>query len=344
MTAYSFLKDHAGHAQPGHPERPARLDAVRAAIDADPLLAGLPRLAGLPADRGALERVHAPDYLDLVEAFCERGGGDLDIDTYATPASWRVVRQSVGNLLALVDGVCRGELASGFAIARPPGHHARPMQAMGFCLLSNAAVAARHAQAARGAGRVLIVDLDVHHGNGTQEAFYDDPSVLVVSAHQADIFPGTGHLGETGAGPGEGATVNLPVPGGTGDEVVPFLRDVLAPLAARFAPDLVLCSFGADPHRLDPLGGLAMSVAGLADAVGVVQEVAEQCADGRLVVTLEGGYHPDVLAASVAALLHRLADPTAAVADPFGPTAHPPQDLAPLAEAVRQLHGLPAGC
>lgn len=340
MTAYSFLDDHAGHAQPGHPERPARLDAVRAAIEAAPALSALPRLSGLPAGRETLERVHPPAYLDLIEAYCAQGGGDLDIDTYATAASWRVCRQSVGNLLALTDAVCAGELTNAFAIARPPGHHARPMHAMGFCQLANASIATRHVQAAHAAERVMIVDLDAHHGNGAQEIFYADPSVLVVSMHQADIFPGTGFLEEVGEGRGKGATVNLPLPGGTGDEAVDLLRAVLPPLAARFLPDLVLCSFGADPHRLDPLAGLAMSVAGLADAVGVVQEVADASAGGRLVVTLEGGYHPPTLAASVAAVLHRLLDPTAAVADPFGPTAHPPQDLAPLVDAVRQRHGL----
>jgi acetoin utilization deacetylase AcuC-like enzyme len=342
VTATTFLDEHARHAQPGHPERPARLEAVRAAVEADPLLAGLPRLDAPPARRSALERIHFPEYLDLVEAFCEQGGGDLDIDTYATPASFDVARQSVGNLLALVDAVMTGEAGNAFAIARPPGHHARPAQAMGFCLLANAALAARHAQMAHGADRVLIVDLDVHHGNGTQECFYDDPSVLVVSAHQDTIYPGTGRLGETGAEAGEGFTVNLPIPAGAGDEVAGLYRGVLPPLAARFRPDLVVLSFGADPHRLDPLAGLNLSVAGLAEAAGVVQEIAEAEAGGRLVVTLEGGYLPDVLAASVAAVLRRLTDPTAAIDDPFGPTSRPPVDLAPLAAAVRQLHRLGA--
>ena len=340
MTATTFLDGHAAHAEPGHPERPARLEAVRRAIEADPALAALPHLGARPASRTALERVHDPAYLDVLEAFCARGGGALDVDTYATRASFEVACQSVGNLLALVDGVMSGSYSNGFAIARPPGHHARPMQAMGFCLLANASVAARHAQAAHGAERVMIVDLDVHHGNGTQEALYDDPSVLFMSSHQAEIFPGTGHLGETGAGAGEGATVNLPLPAGTSDELAGLYRAVLPALAARFRPDLVLLSFGADAHRLDPLAGLLLSVAGLAEAAGVVQEVAEAHAGGRLVVTLEGGYHPDVLAASVAAVLRRLSDPMAEIVDPFGPTARAGRDLAPLAEAVRQLHGL----
>ena len=340
MTAVSFLEGHALHAQPGHPERPARLEAVRAEIVADPVLASLPRHRPAPAPRDALERVHLPDYLDLIETFCERGGGALDVDTYATTASYDVARRACGGVLAMVDAVLAGGAANGFAIGRPPGHHARPAQAMGFCLLSNAAVAARYAQAAHGADRVLVVDLDVHHGNGTQEALYDDPSVLFVSSHQGDVYPGTGSLRETGTGPGEGFTVNLPLPAGTGDELADLYRAVLPSLAARFRPDLVVLSFGADAHRLDPLAGLGLSVAGLAEAAGVVQEVADTHADGRLVVTLEGGYHVDVLAAAVAAVLRRLVDPTAPIDDPFGPTVRPARDLGPLAEAVRQLHRL----
>ncbi len=340
MTAIALLADDARHAQPGHPERPARLAAIRDAIDADPVLAALPRRTGGPASRRALERIHDPAYLDLVETFCDRGGGDLDVDTYATPDSFQVAAEACGNLLALVDAVCRGEAANGFALGRPPGHHARPAQAMGFCLVANAAVAARHAQAEHRADRVLIVDLDVHHGNGTQEAFHDDPSVLVVSTHQAGVYPATGAFGDVGVGAGAGFTVNLPVPAETGDELAGLVRAVVPPLADRFRPDLVLLSFGADAHRLDPLAGLAMSVAGLARAAGVVQEIADAHAGGRLVATLEGGYHPEALAASVAAVLHRLVDPTAPIDDPFGPTARPHRDLGPLVEAARQLHGL----
>ncbi len=339
MTAISVHHDDARHAQPGHPERPARLAAIRHAL-AGAGLAGLARVAGEPAPRGALERVHGPAYLDLLETFCERGGGDLDIDTYATPASLDVARQSCGDLLAVVDAVMTRKAANGLALGRPPGHHVRPLVAMGFGLLSNAAVAARHAQAAHGAERVMIVDLDAHHGNGTEEAFADDPSVLFVSSHQADIYPATGALADVGAGAGEGFTVNLPVPAGTGDELAGLYREVLPPLAARFRPDVVLLSLGTDAHRLDPLANLSLSVTGLVEAVSVVHEIAHDAAGGRLVGTLEGGYHVDALAATVVAVLRRLQDPAAEITDPFGPTSRPAHDLAPLAEAVRQLHGL----
>jgi len=213
------------------------------------------------------------------------------------------------------------------------------MQAMGFCLLSNVAVAARHAQAA-GAERVLILDMDVHHGNGTQEAFYDDPSVLFISSQQADIFPGTGQVHEIGAGAGTGFTVNVPVPAQTGDELVPALRQLVLPLATRFEPDVVFVSAGYDAHRLDPLGGLALSVEGLVGLIQIAQEVAGQHASGRLVATLEGGYHAEALAASVAATLHSFLDPAAPISDPFGPTHLPRVELAPLMEEVSVWHGL----
>ncbi|WP_412067943.1 histone deacetylase [Rubrivirga sp. IMCC43871] len=340
MTGLAILDGDAGHARPGHPERPERLAAIRSTIAADPVLAALPRVPNAPASRAALERVHAPAYLDLLETFCATGGGDLDFDTYATSASYRLATKACGGLLTLVDRVMGGEFASGFALGRPPGHHARPAQAMGFCLVSNAAVAARHAQVAHGAERVLIVDLDVHHGNGTQEAFYDDPSVLFVSTHQADLYPGSGHVGDAGVGAGDGATVNVPVPGGTGDELVDLLRAILPPLAARHQPDLVLLSFGADAHRLDALAGLGLSVDGIADAATAVLEVADAECGGRVVATLEGGYHTGALAAAVAGVLHRMIDPTALVADPFDFPALPRQDLSPLLSAVRSLHRL----
>ena len=340
MTGLSFRPGHRRHADPGHPERPARLDAVAAALEADAVLRALPRVGGGPASREALERVHLPAYLDVLEAFCTGGGGALDVDTYATADSWRVARQACGDLLALTDAVLDGELDNAFALGRPPGHHARPAAAMGFCLLSHAAVAARHALA-RGAERVLVVDFDVHHGNGTQEALYADPDVLVVGSQQADIFPGTGGVREIGVGAGEGATVNLPVPAGTDDAgMLALYRQVVRPAADAFRPDLVLVSAGYDAHRLDPLGGLALSVQGFADLVTVCAGIADRWADGRLVLTLEGGYHPDALAASVAASLHRLLDPAADVRDPFGPTSSPGPDVQPLIDAARAIHGL----
>ena len=347
MAVLSLLSDDAGHAQPGHPERPTRLEAVRERIEGDDTLRGLHRAEGGVVSRDALERVHTPALLDRIEALAEAGGGHVDTDTYVTPASWDVARRACGGLLAVVDAVVAGgaqtagaqTTGAGFAVGRPPGHHAPPDRAMGFCLVNHVAVAARHAQAVHGVERVLVVDVDVHHGNGTQDAFYDDGSVLFVSSHQAGIYPGTGALDETGGGAGAGTTVNLPLPAHTDDALVDLYRVVLPPLAARFRPDLVLLSAGFDAHRLDPLAGLALSVAGLVDLVGVVHEVADAQGAG-LALTLEGGYHAGALAACVAGTLRRLQDPAAEVDDPFGPSRLPAPDLGPLVEAARGVHGV----
>ena len=346
MAVFSLLADDARHAQPGHPERPARLEAIRAAVAGDDRLRDVRRVEGGVASREALERVHAPALLDRIEAMAAAGGGHVDADTYVTPASWDVAQRACANLLAVVDAVVAvgaqtagaQTAGAGFAVGRPPGHHAPPDRAMGFCLVNHVAVAARHTQAVHGAERVLVVDIDVHHGNGTQDVFYDDGSVLFVSSHQAGIYPGTGALGETGRGAGAGTTVNLPLPAQTDDALVDLYRAVLPPLAARFRPDLVLLSAGFDAHRLDPLAGLSLSVAGLVDLVGVVQEVAD-AHDAGLALTLEGGYHAEALAACVTGTLRRLLDPAAEVEDPFGPSRLPAPDLGPLAEAVRGVHG-----
>jgi acetoin utilization deacetylase AcuC-like enzyme len=341
VTVYTLRDDHARHATPGHPERPARLEAVRRRIHADPLLAGLHRIEGAPATREQLLRVHPLAYLDALAALSARGGGMIDADTYATADSWDAATATCGDLLAVTDAVLAGDARNGFAIGRPPGHHATPDRPMGFCLLSNVALAARHAQEVYGVERVLIVDIDVHHGNGTQAVFHADPSVLFFSSHQDDIYPGSGRADDTGDGDGVGTTVNLPVPPGTADAaLLDAYERLLVPLADRFRPDLVLLSAGYDAHRLDPLGGLALSVAGLADLVRLTRGIADRHADGRLVCSLEGGYHLDALGLSVASTLRVLLDADAPADDPLGPSHLPAPSLDALVEQCRAIHGL----
>ena len=360
MTAYTLRPDTRAHAEAGHPERPERTAAIAARLTADPVLAEARttgRLVQLPdapeATREALGRIHDADYLGRLDALAAAGGGRWDADTYVTPASVRVAREACGDLLACVDAVMRGEAANAFALGRPPGHHARPGSAMGFCLVSNVAVAARHAQAAWGAERILVVDMDVHHGNGTEEAFYDDPSVVVFTSQEAGLWPGTGLAEDVGAGAGRGATVNLPVPTGTGDRgLVSAYRRLLPALAARVRPDLILLSAGYDAHHLDPLAGLSLSVTGLADLVRVVAEVADATAGGRLVASLEGGYHATAepapaqaggggaLAYGVASTLRVLLDRAAEADDPLGPPPTPETDARAATDAVARIHGL----
>lgn len=340
-TAYCFDPEHVLHRQRGHPERPERLEAVMARLHESGLLRRLLEVPVGEASLEALQRVHSLEYVLWLEAACLRDFARLDLDTYATAASFRIARRGVGGLLQLVDAVMQRRAGNAFALIRPPGHHARPFVAMGFCLFGNAAIAARHAQARYGLERVLIVDFDVHHGNGTQEVFYDDPTVLVVSSHQHPCYPGTGMAQETGAGAGEGATLNIPFPPGTADEgLLGAYRDVVVPAADRFRPQLVLVSAGFDAHHLDPLADGALSVAGFADLMRLLLDCADRHCEGRLVATLEGGYHTDALSASVHACFEVLLDPNAVVNDPIGPSGRPQPDLSDLVEELRQIHGL----
>ena len=286
----------------GHPERPARLEAVLAGLD----LVGLDRtdLGRRPATRAELERVHPAGYLDALERVCASGGGSLDADTAVSERSFDAAVCAAGAGLAAIDALDAGTSDSAFLAVRPPGHHAVPAHAMGFCLLNNVAITAA-ALVARGE-RVLVVDWDAHHGNGTQEIFEASPDVFYVSLHEWPLYPGTGRLDETGSGAGVGTTLNLPLPAGaTGDVYLDALDTVIAPAVEHFAPTWVLVSAGYDAHRADPLTGLDLSAGDFADLTARVAAFAP--APGRLVVFLEGGYDLNALRDSVAATVGTLA-------------------------------------
>jgi acetoin utilization deacetylase AcuC-like enzyme len=286
-----------------HPERPARVTAVLKGLDGAGLDEAMARAVPRPATRDELIRVHRPELVDALERFCAEGGGDLDPDTPAVPASWDAALLAAGAGLSAIEALDRGEADAAFCAVRPPGHHATPRRPMGFCLLNNVAVSAA-ALAARGE-RVLIVDWDAHHGNGTQDAFYDDPRVLFVSMHQYPFYPGTGALTDTGSGAGAGFTVNLPFPEGTpGDTYRAAIEDVVVPLAERFGPTWVLVSAGFDSHRADPLTDLGLSAG---DYVDLTARVVCLAAPGRRIAFLEGGYDLDALARSAAACVGALA-------------------------------------
>ena len=304
MNRTVWLRHEAslGHDVPGHPERPQRIVALEAAMDRNDWF-GAERVLAPRAEREALLAVHPERHIAFIEDLCARGGGYIDADTAAVGATWEAALRGAGGAVALTDALLGGEAATGFSALRPPGHHAEADRAMGFCFFANAAVAARHAQAAHGIERVLILDWDVHHGNGTNAIFHADPSVLFVSIHESPLYPGTGPASDLGSGAGEGFTVNLPVPHGSGNETFGSLVEhVAGPLVRAWEPELVLVSAGFDAHRDDPLAGCTVTEAGYVAMMGSVRRAA--AAVGAPVgVVLEGGYSLSALTDSVAAMM-----------------------------------------
>ena len=296
---------------PGHPERPERAETLRR-VGLQWAGRGHALVEPDPADATALERIHTPAYVAAIRATAGRAV-QLDADTSTSPESAEVAALAAGAAIAAVELLVATPAAGpAFALVRPPGHHAEADRAMGFCLFNSVAVAAAHARAA-GLARVAIVDFDVHHGNGTQAAFYDDPSVLFVSSHQYPYYPGTGAASEVGRGRGTGFTVNLPLEAGAGDaDLDEAYRAVAVPVLDRFAPQLLLVSAGFDAHADDPLAALRMSPAGFANLAQLLVGVAERHARGRIAFVTEGGYDLEALALSLHAVLAVGAGGTAA--------------------------------
>ena len=295
------------HAAPGHPERPDRVAAILDHIAGQDDLASLPRLDPTEADPAAIALVHTPAHAGAVLAMAQRGGGWFDGDTFCGPGSHAAALRSVGAALVAVDAVCDGRSDHAFSISRPPGHHASAGTAMGFCIFNNVAIAARHAQL-RGRKRIAIVDIDVHHGNGTEEIFWNDRSVLYTSLHQSPLYPGTGHASAHGGPEALGLNINVPLPSGTsGDEWLARFESSVLPAVIGFQPEMVLVSAGFDAHRADPLATLELTAATYAALASRLRDLCAQTGTGSVWV-LEGGYDLEALAESVAATLRGLVD------------------------------------
>jgi len=304
----------------GHPERAERIAALLPAVD--PQARGLTPIAARLATGDELALVHDGAYVEEVAATeHERPWFAFDADTPTCPRSYATARLAAGGLLALLDAIMRGEVDNGFAFVRPPGHHAERRRAMGFCLFNNVAVGAEYLRRQHGLRRVLIMDWDLHHGNGTQHMFEDDPGVLYVSTHQYPYYPGTGAADEVGRGEGEGFTTNLPFPAGCGDaEYMDAFRRVVVPIAHQFAPEFVLISAGFDAHRRDPLGGMLVTETGFRAMTGALLDVAREHAGGRCAAILEGGYDLQAIRDSASDVLSELQGRAAAVPPIDAPT------------------------
>ena len=328
-----------------HEENSRRLIATISYLEETGTKEKLTMLPPRPASTEELGMIHTAEYISYVKSKAEKGGGWLDPDTKICPRSYEVASYAAGGLLVAVEGVMRGEVDSAFALVRPPGHHAVPDGAMGFCVFNNVAIAARFALGKFGLSRVLIADFDVHHGNGTQDAFYADPGVLYFSTHEYPFYPGTGRMEETGTGDGEGTTVNIPMAAGWGDdEYLRAFREVLVPVTHRFRPELILVSAGFDPHWADHLAMMRVSIRGFAQMTMILKKLADDLCQGRLVFTLEGGYNLRVVAASVKASFDVLLG-NKEIDDPLGEasTTRKPEGFDRHIEQIKRIQHL-AGC
>jgi acetoin utilization deacetylase AcuC-like enzyme len=301
LLLHSVYKQHL--TGEGHPERPERLDAVTAALEREGLVKELKRIDLRTATDDELAAVHSREYLATVRRDLERGSRQLSTgDTAVSPKSRDVALQAAGGVLNAVDAIFNGHAKNAFCAVRPPGHHATPTRGMGFCIFNNVAVAARYAQRKHGAQRVLIADWDVHHGNGTQDCFYSDGSVLFFSSHQYPWYPGTGAADERGEGKGKGLIMNAPFDAGAGRaQIYGAFRERLIPAADNFKPDLVIVSAGFDSRAGDPLGRFTLTDEDFSDLTRLMLDIAEKHAGGRLLSVLEGGYSLSGLAAGVTA-------------------------------------------
>jgi len=344
QLVYFYPEGHGAHFEQGHPESPERVETLRQALEEAGWWQDFPQLEPLNLPPDLLASIHTPEYLTLLQFACQRGS-HLDMDTYTTTASWQLALNAAGGAAAVAEAVWQGTAQRGLALCRPPGHHAMSERGMGFCLLNNIALAAEYLlrqpfEAAPVAQRLAIIDLDLHHGNGTQEIFWERGDVLYLSTHQSPLYPGTGRLEECGSGLGAGLTANFPLPPLTGDQGFgAIMEELILPLLSRYAPQMVLISFGFDTHWRDPLGNLCLTGQGIYSLISSLVKWTDQNAGGKIAFVLEGGYDLEAGRSSIRAATSALLGEAWTDA----PDASPyPEGMAwqPVVRAARQMWSL----
>lgn len=303
-----YLQHSAGFS---HPESPERLAAIYEMLDNPLMNWKFTHIEPREATHKEIETIHSPSYVEFIASTAGQSCVYLDPDTATSPETYEIAKLAVGGVCNAIDEVMEGKVDNAFAFVRPPGHHAEKDAAKGFCVFNNIAIGAMHAISKYNLKRILIVDWDLHHGNGTQHSFYNDPRILYFSTHQYPYYPGTGALQEIGRGPGEGYTINVPLSEGAGDaDFVKIFRKILQPVALEFKPELILLSAGFDTYFQDPLGGMRVKPEGFANMARILLNIAGACCQGRFVAMLEGGYHISGLTRSVKAVLEEMLDET----------------------------------
>jgi len=328
------------HNQTGHPENAKRLESIISRLKEKSLIDKVTQLKSRLAEIDEIAICHTKEYVEHVKIFCEKGGGYFDPDTYSNKDSFMAAATAVGSSIDLTKAVIRGELKNGFALLRPPGHHALANRSMGFCLFGNIAIASKVALIQPEIKKAAIVDFDVHHGNGTQALDGDDPNILFISTHQYPFYPGTGSMREIGQGDSEGTIVNIPLQAGVGDERFKLVYDkVVIPSLEKFKPDLILVSAGYDAHWDDPLANLNLSLTGYDWISQELIKAAERICSGKIIFFLEGGYNLDVLSNGVANSIRRLLG-IESVEDPLGRTNYQEPDIKKLVNELVTIHKL----
>lgn len=324
-----------------HPEHPGRIKAVWKVLKESGLTERMQTILPEAVSDEQILRVHTKKHVLIMNMVSRQDSiMMLDQDTYALPETPHIARLSAGAVVSAVDAVMTGQVDNALAAVRPPGHHATPSRAMGFCILSNIAIGARQAQAIHGAKKVMIVDYDVHHGNGTQDVFYEDDSVLFVSTHQYPYYPGTGAINDIGQGAGKGSTLNVPLNAGHGDNSYKSIYEkVLRPAAKRFQPDIILVSAGFDAHHVDPLAMMRLTHPGYAYLTRELTQLADELCEGKIVFVMEGGYDVLALAHGMRNIAHVLLSEDE-ISDYYGEANGHDPDIEPLIEQILEIHDL----